>query len=197
MKRAAIYARYSTDLQNDNSIEGQFALCREYAERQGFTVVEEFCDRAKSSGSMFGRDGLAQMMEDAKAGQFEGVICEHADRLSRDSADLSYIFKHLTFRQIQIITVSGGVMDELQAGFHGLMGGQHLKAGREKTRRGLAENVRQGKSAGGKAYGYRPVPGQIGALEIVAEEAGIIRRIYREYLGGATPRNIAGGLNSD
>lgn len=198
MKRAAIYARYSTDQQDDRSIDGQYSLCRDYAKAQGFTVTEEYCDRAKSSGSMLGRDGLVKMMEDAKAGQFDGVICEHVDRLSRNSGDLSYIFEQLTFRQIPVITVSGGgVMNDFEAAIHGVMGGQHLKAGREKTRRGLAENIRRGRSAGGKAYGYRPVPGQIGILEIVAEEAGIIQRIFREYLDGVTPRNIAGGLNRD
>src|SRR5690606_8358711 len=50
---------------------------------------------------------------------------------------------------------------------------------------------------GGRAYGYKPVPGQPGALEIVPDEAEVVRRIFTAYAAGASPRTIAAQLNAD
>ena len=71
MKRAAIYSRYSSDLQADRSIEDQVALCRAKAKRDGFDVVAEYDDRAKSGASIIGRAGIARMLDDARAGLFD------------------------------------------------------------------------------------------------------------------------------
>lgn len=57
--------------------------------------------------------------------------------------------------------------------------------------------IRKGRHAGGRAYGYRPVPGKPGELEIVETEAEIVRRIFEEYVGGKTPREIAFNLNAE
>lgn len=57
MKKAAIYARFSTDLQNERSIDDQVRLCRNYALREGMNVVEVYDDRARSGGSIVGRYG--------------------------------------------------------------------------------------------------------------------------------------------
>ncbi len=65
------------------------------------------------------------------------------------------------------------------------------------TRHGLEAVVRSGRNAGGRAYGYRPVPGKPGQLTIDDAEAAIVRRIFREFIEGATPRAIAVGLNAD
>ena len=67
MTRAVIYARFSTEMQQESSIEDQVSLCRAHARRDGHDVVAVYSDRARSGGSMFGRDGLMDMMEAAKA----------------------------------------------------------------------------------------------------------------------------------
>ena len=84
--RAAIYARFSTDLQSDRSIDDQLALCRSWSEREGYTIVGTYSDRARSGASVFGRDGLFRLLEDARAGQFNAIVVEALDRLSRDQA---------------------------------------------------------------------------------------------------------------
>jgi site-specific DNA recombinase len=61
----------------------------------------------------------------------------------------------------------------------------------------MAGVVRDGRHPGGKIYGYRTIVGRPGELEIVEEEAAIVRRIFERYLVGATPRQIAGHLNDD
>jgi hypothetical protein len=101
VKRAALYARYSTDLQNEKSVEDQFALCQAYAAREGLVVVETFADRAQSGASMIERDGLLALMAQVPLGRFDVVVVEAADRLSRDMADLAGVHKRLTFHAIE------------------------------------------------------------------------------------------------
>ena len=62
--RAAIYARFSSDLQRDASIEDQIRSCREYAARQGLKVVEAYSDRAVSGASLM-RSGMQKLLRDA------------------------------------------------------------------------------------------------------------------------------------
>lgn len=193
--RAAIYSRFSTEMQNPRSVEDQFEYCSAYAAREGLSVVATFADRARSGGSMFGRDGLSDLMEKAKAGQFEIIIVEALDRLSRDLEDLAGIHKRLQFAGVQIRAVNDGPVDSLMVGLRGLVGQMQREDGAKKVRRGMAGVVREGRSAGGRAYGYRPVPGKPGELEIVEAEAEIIRRVFAEYRAGNSPRRIAHSLN--
>ncbi|PWE57587.1 recombinase family protein [Metarhizobium album] len=197
MKRAVIYARYSTDLQNDASVEDQIRICTALAERQGLSVVGEYHDRAKSGASMFGRPGLASMMQAAEHGAFEVVIAEAPDRLSRDIADLGSMHKMLTFRGIELHCVNGGKIDTMQVGLYGLVGQMQREEGAKKVRRGMVGVVQSGRSAGGRSYGYRPVPGKPGELEIVESEAEVIRRIFDYFAAGISPRTIAGKLNDE
>ena len=73
IKKAVIYARFSTDLQNERSIEDQITLCRDYASRQGINIIEVYEDKARSGGSIMGRDGsllakaLGVELHDARA----------------------------------------------------------------------------------------------------------------------------------
>jgi site-specific DNA recombinase len=66
MTRAAIYARFSTDLQNEKSIEDQIAMCRAHAKQQGLNVVATYDDKPRSGASVFGRDGLGLLMDAAR-----------------------------------------------------------------------------------------------------------------------------------
>ncbi len=197
MKRAVIYARYSTDLQNDKSVEDQISLCRDYARRQGFEVVGQFYDRAKSGASMFGRPGLADIMQAAERGEFDVLLSEATDRISRDIADLAHVHKQLTFRNISMNCVNGGEMSTVQIGMFGIVGQLQREEGAKKVKRGMIGVVRSGRNAGGKAYGYSPVAGKKGELEIVEEEAAIVRRIFDLYSAGVAPRTIAGILNRE
>ena len=197
MNRAVIYARYSTDLQNDKSVEDQISLCRAYAERQGFKVVRDYFDRAKSGASMFGRPSLADLMQAAERGNFDVLISESPDRISRDIADLAHVHKTLKFRGIAINCVNGGEMDTIQIGMHGVIGQMQREEGAKKVKRGMIGVVRAGRNAGGKAYGYRPVYGKKGELEIIEEEAAVVRRIFDLYSAGVGPRSIAAMLNDE
>jgi DNA invertase Pin-like site-specific DNA recombinase len=197
--KAAIYARYSTDLQDPRSISDQFAYCREYAARENIEVVRTFADEARSGGSMIDRDGLLDLMQAARTKQFDVVIVEALDRLSRDMEDLAGLHKRLKFAGIDILAVNDGAgpVDEIVVGFKAVIGHMFRVDNAKKVRRGMFGVVRDGRSAGGRAYGYRAVPGQVGHLEIVEAEAEVIRRIFNEYVDGLSPRRIAGSLNRD
>jgi len=196
-KRAAIYARFSTDLQNERSIEDQTSLCKSYAEREGLHVVCTYEDRARSGGSVMGRDGLLRMLDQARERSFDVVVVEALDRLSRDMEDLAGIHKRLSFLGIEIRAVHEGVVNTVLVGLRGLVGQLYREDNAHKVRRGQAGRVTQGLAGGGLTYGYAPVPGRSGERVIVSGEAEVVRRIFREYVEGRTPREIAHDLNKE
>lgn len=196
-RKAVIYARFSTDLQNERSIEDQITLCRDYATREGINVVEVFEDRARSGGSIMGRDGLLRLLDRAKEQSFDVVVVEALDRLSRDMEDLAGIHKRLSFLGIEIRAVHEGVVNTVLVGLRGLVGQLYREDNAPEVRRGLAGRVGQGLNAGGKAYGYVSVAGEKGKRSIIEAEAEIVRRIFEEYVAGRTPREIARDLNNE
>lgn len=195
--RAAIYARYSTTLQNARSVEDQFSLCEQHASRAGYRVVARHSDHARTGASTAGRPGLAQAMTAAAAGAFDVLVVEALDRLSRDQEDLAGIYKRLTFAGVAIEAVHDGTADAVQIGVRGMLGSLYLADLAHKVRRGMEGSVRAGRNPGGQAYGYRPRPGAPGELDIVESEAEVVRRIFRAYVDGEPPRAIAGKLNGE
>ena len=74
--RVATYSRYSSDLQKDSSIDDQKHLCREFASRQGWEIVQEYSDHALSGTTMLGRAGLIALLESAQEGRFDIIVTE-------------------------------------------------------------------------------------------------------------------------
>src|SRR5262245_22158931 len=103
--RVAIYARYSSELQDARSIDDQIALARLRAGREGWKVVAVFADRAISGASIANRPALRELMQAAEARQFDVVLTESLDRLSRDIADSAALHRQLAFWDIKIITL--------------------------------------------------------------------------------------------
>ncbi len=195
MTRAVIYTRFSTELQSEKSTGDQIALCRAHAARQGLNVVGIYEDKARSGASVFGREGLMRLMDAAREHAFDVVLVEALDRLSRDMEDLAGIHKRLSFLGIEIHAVHDGTADAIMVGIRGLVGQMQREDGAKKVRRGMAGVIRDGRHAGGRAYGYRTVAGRPGELEIVDGEAEVVRQIFAAYAGGRPPREIAGDLN--
>jgi site-specific DNA recombinase len=194
--KAAIYARYSSDNQRDASIADQLRICREFAARQGWTVVQEFTDHAISGATLL-RSGFQALMRDALNRRFDVVLAESLDRFSRDQEDTAGLFKRLTFAGVNIVTLAEGDITHLHIGFKGTMNALFLKDLAEKTHRGLRGRVENGKAGGGLCYGYRVVRTLSGATvttgerEIEPTEAAIVQRIFREFTTGHSPKQIA------
>ena len=202
-KRAVIYARYSSNLQTDASIEDQVRLAMRLINEQNMELTQTYADHGISGASLL-RPGYQQLLTDARAGMFEVVVAESIDRLSRDQEHIAAFHKTMNFAGVSVITTSEGAINELHIGLKGTMSALYLKDLADKTRRGLEGRVRKGKSGGGLCYGYRVdhkryEDGSIarGDRRIDKTEAQTIRRIFEEYSAGQSPKSIAYRLNRE
>ncbi len=199
--RAIVYARYSSDLQRDASIEDQIRLCRARIEHEGWGYLHAYTDRAISGSSTL-RPAYQRLLEDARRGQFDIVVSEALDRLSRDQEDVAGLFKRLRFADIRLFTLAEGEITELHVGLKGTMNALFLRDLAQKTRRGLEGRVREGRSGGGLCFGYvvvrefdsrgDPIHG---GRRTNQEEAAVVCRIFSEFAAGKSPRRIAFDLN--
>lgn len=201
--RAAIYARYSSDVQSEHSIDDQVRVCREMAERQGWSVLAVYADHAMSGASLL-RPEIQRLIEDCRLGRIDVVVAEALDRISRDQEGVAGLYKRLTHSGVRLITLSEGQIDELHVGLKGTMNALFLKDLAAKTHRGLAGRVREGLSGGGISYGYSLLRQQNAAGEpirggraIDVTEAQVIRRIFEEFAVGSSPLAIARKLNAE
>ena len=147
---------------------------------------------------------MLSLMDAAKQGDFDMVIAEALDRISRDQEDIAAMYKRLSHADVRIVTLSEGEINELHIGLKGTMNALFLKDLAAKTRRGQRGRVEAGKIPGGNSYGYKIVRrildnGSVstGEREIDPVQAAIIRRIFQEYADGLAPRRIAGRLNTE
>ena len=203
MNRVGIYARFSTQLQRNESIEDQIRLCEERSIREGWQVVDVFSDRAVSGASML-RPGLQALLNAAQERRIDLVVTEALDRLSRDQADIASIFKRLSFAGVRIVTLSEGEIGELHVGLKGTMNQLFLKDLAAKTHRGLRGRVEAGRSGGGNSYGYNVIRRlgtdgmpTTGEREVNESQAAIIRRVFRDFSIGHSPKAIARELNDE
>ena len=202
--RAVIYARYSSDLQREASIEDQLSLCSDRAQRQGWTVVGTYTDYAISGAEVMNRSGINTLLADARAGKFDIVVSEALDRVSRDQEDIAGIYKRLRHSEVSMFTLAEGQVDELHIGLKGTMNALFLKDLASKIRRGQRGRIKSGFSAGGLSYGYQVVrvlseEGSLipGKRCVQQEQAVVVLRIYTDYADGKSPRKIAADLNGE
>ena len=142
-------------------------------------------------------------MEFIRARRVDIVLTESLDRLSRDAEHLPAFYKLASFCGTRIVTLVDGPVGDVQIGVKAMMGALYLKDLAQKTKRGLEGRIRAGRSSGTAPYGYNVLrrladngEPERGLREIDPTEAAIVRRIFREYISGASPRRIAKGLNA-
>jgi site-specific DNA recombinase len=113
-RRAALYARYSTDKQSEMSVEDQFRVSERIALREGFEVVARFEDRAITGGTS-ARPGYQAMLEGARRDQFDAIVAEDLKRLWREQAEQWRCIKELLDLDMCVVTASG--IDSRQPNF--------------------------------------------------------------------------------
>jgi site-specific DNA recombinase len=196
---AALYARFSSDLQKDRSIDDQFRDLEKAAQRFDFKLDKRFyfSDRAQSATSLFDRPGLTRELLGASAKrQFDVVLVEATDRLSRSQADLFWLADRFRFDNVKIFTPAGEV-SEMQLTFDSHSNADMVKKLAIRVKRGHDGIAREGKIAGALSYGYDAVLDKPGERTINAKEAAVVRRIFEQYASGKTPRQIVDGLAKD
>ncbi len=197
--KAALYARYSTELQSADSIEDQFRVCERLAERHGFTVVARHSDAAISGGTTE-RPGYQDLLGAARARQIDVIIAEDTSRLWRNLAEQWRAVAELLDAGLHVVCTDVDTRAEnfkVLMSVHGAMADVYRDQIAYRTRRGLEGRARKGLPAGGRAYGYIAArDGVTGQREIHAEQAEIVRRIFQWYADGKSPRWIAAELNS-
>jgi len=191
-----IYARYSSDNQREASIEDQLEICRRYIERQGWTLLRSYEDRALS-GASDQRPAYQRLLADAELDHYDVVVTEALDRLGRRLSDVARLHDHLEFRGVVLHAVNIGQVTTMHVGLLGTMAQLYLSDLKEKTWRGQLGRALAGKIPGGKAYGYSLVEGETGERQVNDAEALVVRRIFSEFVAGKSPRAIAKALNAE
>ena len=207
-ERVAIYARYSSELQNPLSIVDQVALCRSLIEREfdvdgGLAAV--FSDAEKTGKTMLRRSGLRSLLAAAESKYLDLLVMEGLDRISRSLKDVVIIHERLKHVEVRMYTAHEGWITTLHVGVKGAMNAIYLDDLRDKVRRGQHARAREGRQPAGLTYGYRVVRGVVdernqtvnGIREIDEDQARIVRRIFEEFVAGKSLKAIAMGLNDD
>lgn len=209
--RVAVYARYSSDRQNDSSIDDQLRRIRAFASARGKSLDDKltFADHA-ISGSSTQRPAFEALLERIKRREIDVLLVEDTSRLSRDNADALNLYKTLAYYGVQLLAISDGIDSsskgaKLAYSVKALMSDLYLEDLRDKTLRGMEGKAIQGQSTGGRVLGYRTVAvlGPDGRtptgfnIEIDPEQAKLVRRIFADYLSGRSLSAIATGLNKE
>ena len=218
--RAAIYARYSSDLQRDTSLEDQIAVARRYASERNWTVVKDhiYNDAGISGARVQNRPSVQRLLAAAgsKPKPFDVVLVDDSSRIARDIPDAIRVMQQLKFLGIRVIYISQGIdsaseqADALVA-VHGLIDSLYLKELAKKVKRGLAGQMDRGFSTGARQYGFRKIlvpdpSGRKGAhgqpvplgtrIEVDPDEAKVIQTIFEWAAEGVGLTTIVERLNA-
>ena len=197
-RTAVAYARYSSAGQRDVSIEQQLADIRAFAKREGFTIVHEYADHARSGfKNASARTAFQSMMSSADSGSFDTVICWKVDRFGRNREESAQYKGRLRRFGVKVLYA----MEPIPEGSAGVLLEGMLEATAEWYSRQLSENVTRGMTDnahrclynGTRILGYRRGPDDRYAIH--PEEAAIVRRIFDLYCSGYSAARISKIMN--
>lgn len=211
-RRAALYARYSSDNQREESIEAQLTVLHKFCADNGYTVVAEYCDRAKSATTS-NRPEFLRMIDDSKNKEFDFVIVHKLDRFSRDRYDSAFFKRELKRNDVKLISV----LERLDDSPESIILESLLEAMAEYYSRNLGREVMKGLgvnakkciwNGGSPPLGYDVVEQR---LVVNQEEAKAVQLIFEmvadgygygaivdklNLLGYKTKKGVAFGRNS-
>ena len=195
---AAVYARFSSHTQGEQSIEGQLAEAKKYAAAHGYTIVKEYVDRAKT-GRNDNREQFQQMLRDTAKKQFNVVIVWKVDRFGRNREEIAINKMKCRKNGVRVEYVAETIPDSpegviLESVLEGFAEYYSLQLS-QNIRRGLAESAEKCQFTGGKIpLGYKC--GADKKYEIDEDAAPTVRLIFQLYADGATTPEIIEQLNA-
>ncbi|MCM1024792.1 MAG: recombinase family protein [Prevotella sp.] len=195
MKTAVIYARYSSDKQTEQSIEGQLYDCYNYAKQHGINVVREYIDRAMT-GKNDDRPAFREMIADSSLKQWDYVLVWKLDRFARNTMDSAVNRQALRRNGVRLLSVmesfgenaSGEMMEHIIEAIN-----EYYSADlREKTIRGMRQSALKAQSTGHIPLGYKSVDKKL----VIDEDTRFIpETVFRMYAAGEKLTDIADLLN--
>ena len=196
MKTAVIYARYSSDSQSEQSIEGQLRVCNDYAKNNDILILKTYIDRAMT-GTNDNRPDFQQMLKDSNKREWNYVLVYKFDRFSRNKYETAMHKKTLTDNGVKVISATEYIPDSPEAIIlESMLEGyaEYYSAElSQKVKRGLKESRIKGNFTGGHyPYGFKVENHKV---LIDEENAEIVRYIYRAYASGKFVKDIAKDLN--
>ena len=191
MKTAVIYARYSSDNQTEQSIEGQVRVCTEYAKSHNILILDTYVDRAMT-GTNDQRPDFQRMLRDSAKREWDYVLVYKLDRFSRDKYATAIHKKTLSNNGVKVLsamenipdTPEGIILESLLEGMN-----QYYSAElAQKVKRGMNESRKKGLFTGGYLlYGYKVENKKIVVDE---EQAEVVRYVFGQYALGVYVKDI-------
>lgn len=195
--KGVIYARYSSDNQREESIEGQLRECLEYAEKNGITILGNYIDRALSAKTD-NRPEFQRMIKDSNRKMFDIVLVWKLDRFSRDRYDSARYKAQLKKNNVKVISAT----EKIEEGSSGILLESVLEGMAEyysadlseKVIRGLTDNALKCKYNGGTLpIGY--VVDKEQHFQIDTLTAPLVLEAYTMYADGKTIKEIVDYFN--
>ena len=194
---AVIYARYSSDNQREESIEGQIRECTAYAEKNGITVIKHYIDRALSAKTD-NRPDFQQMIKDSEKRLFDIVLVWKLDRFARNRYDSAHYEYQLERNHVKLVSATEPISDSpagimVKSMLTG-MAEYYSAELSEKVVRGMTENVLKGKYNGGTIpIGFKVDEEKF--FQIDPLKAPFVVEAFQRYNEGATMKELMNWLN--
>lgn len=196
--KGVIYARYSSDNQREESIEGQLRECKEYAERNDITILGTYIDRALSAKTD-NRPEFQHMIKESAKGLFDVVLVWKLDRFARNRYDSARYKNLLKKNGVKVISARENISEGsegiiLEAMLEGYAEYYSAELS-EKVIRGLTDNALKCKYNGGTVpMGYYIDEQQY--YQIDPKTAPVVLEMFTKYSEGATMQELVNLLNS-
>lgn len=193
----AVYMRYSSERQSDQSIEGQLRGIRDYCARNGYRIVDIYVDRALSARAAEHRAQFQAMLRDASQRRWEHVIVYRLDRFARNRTDSAVAKAQLRRCGVTVLSAMEGISDQpegiiLESVLEGLAEYYSAELS-QKIRRGMRESALKGQNLGGRTpLGYKLAGRQLAIDELTAP---FVREAFRRYAAGASVAELVEDFN--
>ena len=195
--KAVIYARYSSDSQREESIDGQIRECTEFAKHNDITVIGTYIDRALSAKTD-NRPEFQRMIRDSARHIFSVIIVWKLDRFARNRYDSAHYKSILRKNGVKVISAKENISDGpegiiLESMLEG-MAEYYSAELSEKIHRGQKENALKGKNnGGGIPLGY--MLGEDQKLVVNPLTAPLVQEAFTRYAEGETVKAIVESFN--
>ena len=196
--KCVIYARFSSDKQREESIDGQIRECTAYAESQNLEIIGTYVDRALSARSD-NRPGFLRMIKDSARKMFQYVLVYQLDRFSRSRYDSAIYKNKLKKNGVRVLSAKERIGDDpasiiLESVLEGYAEYYSAELS-QKVKRGMTENILEGKWVGCRVpLGYKLTADK--KLQIVTDDADAVRLIYKMYNANERIIDIVRYLNA-